>query len=257
MTKDRAFEIWAPAESVWSRFAKSVLFSFMEDGPVHAREEALKEWSVPLQNDTAVFVDAPGAEGVAIGLSLAAQGYRPVPLYNACPFASLRSGESNFVPSVVEVRVIVAALFDHAETLSGLAIPATAPPAFLLDANRATAEPGSMPYEYFDNRSFVLTLDVPSVSFLKERGIACTVVVHDQSKLQPDLLFILLEWQRAGIRIFFQAPWEKWGPKPVTLKRPRTIVALYRRLTMRFGYRRSKNHLDAFGDIVQPHRAGG
>ena len=225
----------------------------MEDRAVHSREDALKEWDVPLQNDTALLVDEPGAEGVAIGLRLAARGYRPVPLYNACPFASLRSEESDFVPSVVEVRLIIAALFDHAETLSGLGMPATAPPAFLLDANRAVAHPGWVPYEYFDNRSFVSELDVPSASFLKEHGIACIVVVHDQSKLLPDLLFILLEWQRAGIRIFFQPPWEKWGPKPVTLKRPWTIVAVYRRLAMRFGYRRNTNHMDAFGDIVQ-HR---
>ena len=36
----------------------------------------------------------------------------------------------------------------------------------------------------------------------------------------------------------------------MTLKRPWAVVAAYRRLAMRFGYRR--NHLDAFGDLVQP-----
>jgi hypothetical protein len=253
MTKDLALEIWAPSESVRSRFTKPVLFSFMEDGPLHSRGDAGKEWNVPLQDSTAVFVDAPASEGVAIGLSLATQGYRPIPLYNGCPAATTaRSPE--WVPAVVEVTLIMAALFDGAEMLSRCRLPASAPPVFLLDANRATARPGQVPYEYLDNRSFVSVWDVPPASFLKEHGIARAVVIHRKPKVQPDLLFILLDWQRAGIRIFFQSPWEIWDPQPTALRRPAAIVAAYHKLAMRFGFR--KNHLDAFGDLVPPATFG-
>jgi hypothetical protein len=62
------------------------------------------------------------------------------------------------------------------------------------------------------------------------------------------LLFILLEWQREGLPTFFQAPWRAWEPELVGLKRPWTIISMYHRLTVRFGYRR--NHLDSFGTLV-------
>ena len=248
MTKDEALEIWAPQESVWSRFCSPVLFSFMESRQAQAPEDGPKEWHVPLLAGTAVLIDAPGPEGVAIGLSLAKRGYRPIPLYNACPFATTASAE--WVPSVVEVSSIMAALFNGAETLNSCNLPASAPPAFLLDANRATARPGPVLHEYLDNRSFVSKLDVPPPSFLQERGIGSIVVVHDRQKPQPDLLFILLEWQREGVRIFFQSPGELWDPQPVTLKRPWAIIAMYHRLAMRTGFRR--NHLGGFGMLVQP-----
>jgi hypothetical protein len=141
----------------------------MEDRPIDAREDAQKEWDVLLQNNTALFVDAPGSEGVAIGLGLAARGYRPIPLYNGCPAATTaRSPE--WVPAVVEFTLIMAALFDDAETLSRCDLPASAPPAFLLDANRATARPGLVPYEYLDNRSFVSKAFGSSSSRLGRNG---------------------------------------------------------------------------------------
>ncbi|MGA2742044.1 MAG: hypothetical protein ABSG65_31965 [Bryobacteraceae bacterium] len=230
-----------------------MLFSFMEGRPIHAREDSVPDWDVPLQANTAVFVDAPGSKGVAIGLCLAARGYRPIPLYNGCP-SMAAAGSSEWAPTVVEVTRIMAALLDGAETLVRYGLPASAPPAFLLDANRAAARPGLVPYKYFDNRSFVSALDVPSGSFLKDHGIDRIVVVHEKSTVQPDLLLILLEWQHAGVQIFFQAPWLPWRPQPLKLKRPPAIVSMYRRLRMRLGYRR--NHLDAFGVLVHPVTSG-
>jgi hypothetical protein len=255
MTKDKALEIWAPPESVWSRFASPVLFSFMETLKVHTPEDAPKKWNVPLQTDIALLVDAPGSDGVSIGLSLAARGYRPVPLYNACPFATIsRHSHVEYpVPPAVEVTAIMSALFDEAETLGGYILPDSAPPAFLLDANRA-ANPGSVTYELFDNRSFVSALDVPDASTLKKHRISGAVVVHNKQKLQPDLLFILLEWQREGLRIFFQSPWRTWEPQPVVLKRPWAIISMYHRLAMRTGFHR--RHLGGFGTLVQPGATG-
>ena len=42
-------------------------------------------WSPAIDEKVAVVLDLPGAEGVRVGLELAARGYRPVPLYNAVP----------------------------------------------------------------------------------------------------------------------------------------------------------------------------
>src|SRR5271165_6864710 len=89
MTKHSIFDAWAPPSAIWSRWAKPVLFSQMDS---IARDEKMApelpvdvKWAVDSDRTTAIVVDLPGAQGVSVALSLAAIGYRPVPLFNACP----------------------------------------------------------------------------------------------------------------------------------------------------------------------------
>jgi hypothetical protein len=69
-----------------------------------------------VDGSTALVLDLPGASGVLFGLALAAQGYFPVPLYNAIPRPSieLMIGET----SLVDMETIVRALRDATPALS-------------------------------------------------------------------------------------------------------------------------------------------
>ncbi|HEX3448175.1 MAG TPA: hypothetical protein VHS97_07960, partial [Isosphaeraceae bacterium] len=133
MTKQSIFDAWAPPSAIWSRWAKPVLFSQMDSV---ARDENLVpvlpvdvSWAVDSDRATALVVDLPGAQGVTMAMALAAMGYRPVPLYNACPAPA---GDT----ALVVVRPIMIALASAASSLQSLGLPDEATPAFLLDAMR-------------------------------------------------------------------------------------------------------------------------
>src|SRR2546427_336043 len=90
MMPKQIFEIWAPSSSIWSPWAKPVLFT-----PLWCREEDTSEEDVPSADLTwlgdawgegsACIVDLPGKDSMEVGLALVRRGYRPVPLYNASP----------------------------------------------------------------------------------------------------------------------------------------------------------------------------
>src|SRR6202008_1339291 len=90
--KQELFNNWAPPYSVWSPWAKPVLFAHypmplpeliplpppdLSDIPSALGEAVQERW--------ALVVDLPGPQSVFVGLALADMGYRPVPLFNACP----------------------------------------------------------------------------------------------------------------------------------------------------------------------------
>ena len=86
MTREELFEIWLRRDSVWTPWAKAVLFAQYVSG-----SPAVPETPVPvivnyeIQKMMAVVVDLPGSLGVHAGLELAEKGLRPIPLYNAIP----------------------------------------------------------------------------------------------------------------------------------------------------------------------------
>ncbi len=253
------FEIWAPPESVWSRWAKPALFAELTpatfsnlgaDAPAEGVEATVVQPPPDFQVDiwTAFIVDVPGARAVEIGMAMARAGYRPVPLFNTAyhPFA------------IVPVNEIVRRLQDGAAELPGLAIPADAPPAFLLDSNRldpkAPASPGK-----FDNRWIVFPQDFPSANFLRSRGIQRVVVLQTEllmGKPRLDLSHVLLRWREAGIELYVQDPEGTQSPRPMEVDRPSLFRnVFYRALTM-FGMRR--NSAGGFGSIVpQPSQSSG
>src|SRR6185312_9041865 len=88
--KEGIFSIWAPEDSLWSRWAKPVLFAHLDRVQPYAEPEPFVDisWSPDPAERIALVLDLPAAEGVAFGIELAARGYRPVPLYNAIPIPS-------------------------------------------------------------------------------------------------------------------------------------------------------------------------
>jgi hypothetical protein len=251
MTREELFEIWAPAGGPWSDWAKPVLFAHWPrplpdilDSP-----PADLEW-VPLRADrVALVIDLPGPSSVRLGLALAAAGYQPVPLFNACPPPT--DGEPGV--AVVPVEPILAAMVRGADHLRATPPPADAPPAFLIDADRQTARRDLAPGA-FDNRSVVFPTDFPSAARLAAHGITRAVLVREQpGPIGDDLEDALRPWQADGLRL--EAKWlaRSGPPEPLVLP-PRTWWnRLWRWLTRA---RPRRNPAGEFGAFI-PHPTGG
>ncbi|MEY2794984.1 MAG: hypothetical protein RIR10_700 [Planctomycetota bacterium] len=188
------FEIWAPAASPWSAWAKPALFTYLPEANSAATERV--PWSsvgtsagtIPLGSGRhAVVVDLPGVEGIACGLALAERGFRPVPLYN------LTQGIGK---EVVAVDPLITALHDGADFLQTLAISDDAPPAFLLDSNRHV---GVAAPSMFDNRWMVFPQDFPSARALMSAGVERVLVIRREGAPRVDLLSVLRLWKREGL----------------------------------------------------------
>jgi len=148
---------------------------------------------------TMVIVSARGAAAVEYGVALAKLGYRPVPLFNACPMPPIMGPE--IVRSAIDARAIVDALIVGADLLTQTTLPPDAPPAFLVDALRLTPA-APIDENTFDNRSVLFASDFPSVKFLRTHGITRALLVHDNTlPIGDDLLHALAPWKAGGLPV--------------------------------------------------------
>jgi hypothetical protein len=256
MSLQQLYETWAPADAVWSRWAKPVLFASpglpaLPDAsapppPLAAEPSGPRGWRAGARLDpqAAYVVDLPGAASVEAGLALARAGYRPVPLYNT----------TRHPAAVVEVDAILSRLAAGADELAALGIPPEAPPAFLLDARRlapaASAAPGR-----FDNRWVVFPQDFPSASFLRSRGIQRVVVVQEgEGEPALDLAHVLLRYRQAGLEIDRQPPDLTAAPQPIEVRRPSLFRSVFYRALTLSGLRR--NSAGGFGAVIPIAAAG-
>jgi hypothetical protein len=233
MTREDVFEAWAPAGGVWSNWAKPAPFAHLprELPPDPDAPPTDLSWVPPPGERVALVVELPGAASVHLGLALAGVGYRPVPLFNACP-PPVEPGQP--APpgdvSVVEVEPILSALVRGADRLRANPPPADAPPAFLIDADRQTARTAPLPGA-FDNRSVVFATDFPSAALLARHGITRAVLVRQQpGPTGDDLTHALQLWQQGGMALM-----QKWLSEPgpavsLTLPKARWWTGLGRRL---------------------------
>lgn len=248
MDMQQLFETWAPPDSVWSRWAKPVLFAdAMTPGHVPASPEPpppaspREETRLRVLEDsaTAFVLDLPGAQAVELGLALARVGYRPVPLFNTADHPA----------ALVNVRPILDQLNAGAEEIRRLGTRPGAPPAFLLDAERGTAAPRTP--GKFDNRWMVFPQDFPSATLLLSQGIRRVVLLQKTSppgQPQPDLAHVLRRWQEAGIELYLQDPGVDEPPRPLTVQRPSSFRSLAYRAFALFGLKR--NSAGGFGSII-------
>jgi hypothetical protein len=258
MNKHAIFAAWAPDESVWSIWAKPVLFAHMSSAAgrlADAQSLGTAEiWPPPaLSERTAIFLDLPGAEGVRVALAWAAAGYRPVPVYNAAP-APVDRETGSPGNEVVAVRPILDALAAGAPVMAQWRLPADAPPIFMLDANRRAgiraAEAG-----WFDNRSISLTTDFPSAQFLTSKGISRVLLVQPTSVTpQEDLAHTLLRYQENGIEIVSRLATSFEPARPILVPRPAWYRWAFQRVLAVMGLRR--NFLGGFGGTLAEPSAG-
>jgi hypothetical protein len=249
MTPQEVFRVWAPEASVWSRWAKPVLFA-QEDRVVAAT--AGVEWRtlqsdwIPAPHGTAIVVDMPGMESVSLSLSLAERGFRPVPLYNT------NSGRF----AVLNVEGIRSFLFDAAPHLARMTIAPDATPVFMLDAARSKGglypSPGS-----FDNRWVVFAQDFPSANFLLSQGIQQVLLLQrGGDRPQDDLAHVLHRWQEAGIRLQANDPYDAQPPVEMRVNKPSGFKSFLHRALVMAKFRR--NSAGGFGGVIpQPSSGGG
>src|SRR5438034_5301882 len=155
MTPEQIFKIWAPPSSIWSPWAKPVMFT-----QLRCREEDTSEGVAPVDltalgdawgKGRACIVDLPGKDSMEVGLALVRQGYRPVPLYNGSPgpkeamglesasplqSLSLQAVSSGRPTTAIDMSVLLEAACHATRVLMRTQIDPEAPPAFLLDASR-------------------------------------------------------------------------------------------------------------------------
>lgn len=261
MNKDEIFSVWAPDDSLWSSWAKPVLFAHLESASSHlptAESIVDVSWSPDPADRAALILDLSGPEGTQIGVALAARGYRPVPLYNAIPLpfaARYLDPLTGRTVCAVDVLPILSALRQGAEQLAQITLPPDAPPAFLLDANRHGGGRKMLPDE-FDNRSVCFTTDFPSANFLQAHGINRALLVQKSALLpQPDVAHTLRRWQDGGMvleRIRLDFP---GAPERLEVPRPTWYGAMFQRALAAVGLRRAK--AGGFGAWVPEASAGG
>jgi len=233
MNKEQVYAVWAPEGGVWSNWVKPVLFAYITDATRGLSDSESQDWAqaVPAASrDTGMVIDLEGLRGVFFGMRMARKGYRPVPLYNACPREKVAPSPDDPVrlglidsgdvipqryPPVVEMSPIVSALAGAADDLRGLALPSDAPPAFLLDWRRGGAGK-ELSIGMFDNRSVIFPSDFPSAAFLKERGIRTMLIISETHTPEFDLAAVLREWIATGLEIRIQIPGPLWAPKEIS-----------------------------------------
>lgn len=250
MTASDAFRIWAPPHSVWSQWAKPVLFSrdFVTPQIAGTLLESHPPFDLQAEPDVAVVLDIPGELSVGTGVRLARRGFRPVPLFNSAPDPA-----SFFGTTVVDTASVRDALASGALHLAALVIPPEAPPVFLLDSNRkgrSAGKPGQ-----FDNRSVVFPQDFPSARFLIDRGIRRIVLVQSRGHEQPedDLAHVLLRWQEGGLQLFVR-PGASPDVQPLRVSQPSHFRSLWYRALVSLGLRR--HSAGGFGSVVPEPSSG-
>jgi hypothetical protein len=258
MTREELFEIWAPRDSVWTPWAKAVLFAQYISG-----RPAVPEAPVPaivnyeIEKMMAVVVDLPGSQGVLVALELAQKGFRPVPLYNAIPAPRTRYSETTIAPvatEIVNVQPILYALADGAPELAKTPLAPDSPPAFLLDSGRRGL--GVASEGVFDNRSVCFPTDFPSAAFLASNGIRGAVIIQQTTDApQPDLNPTLVRWQQAGIPIFRVAIGGGGSVDPIQVSEPGALGKMWYAMRMKLGLHR--NTFGGFGSIVAAYGSGG
>jgi hypothetical protein len=201
MDKYQIFAAWAPPASPWSAWAKPAPFAQLPPElalppPLTPR---LPIGIPPASARTAIVVATRGVSAIEHGLALAAAGYQPVPLFNACPMPPVFTAQ--VVRSAIDAGALVKGLVAGASALTTLRVPPDAPPVFLIDAARMTPEV-LIDDDTFDNRSVIFASDLPSVHFLRRQGITNAVLVHDAGiSVGGDLIHALRPWKAGGLSI--------------------------------------------------------
>lgn len=247
MTARELYEIWAPESSVWTRWAKPVLFAEMGMGTVAMPPSLVGSPAVQIGDfgeipvlsmvPTAVVVEMPALLAVEVGLALARAGFRPVPLFNGAPHSA----------AAIDVRPALQRLVEGADILNGLSLLPGAPPAFLLDSERTSPRQPVRP-GVFDNRWLTFPQDFPSASFLLSQQIRRVVVLTRESTnlFADDLAHVLLRYQEAGLHILTASLASP--PEPATVSRPSRFRQLWYRSLALAGLKR--NSAGGFGAVI-------
>jgi len=267
MMPEEVYQIWAPADSEWSPWAIPVPFAQMtcvglETSLDLSECEAVSDSFAP-SPELAMIVDLPGELAIKMGLALALQGFRPVPVIDGSPgpgvnglggsWMDLGPLPAELSKTAVDMRQLLRGICQGASILGNLRLAPNTSPVFLLDAMRM-AEGRFIADSVFDNRWKTFPQDYPSARFLQERGIRRVVVIQERAgQPQEDLSHVLLRWEEAGMRLEVYGTKEGGVARELRVNRPSHFRMLWQRALAMFGLRRGAS--GGFGDW--PHGSGG
>ncbi len=188
------YKIYAPAVAKWIDWVHPVPFVAIDTYNrkpivdwIDRKAIFLKEY----QQDAAIFIDLPGKESIELGIDLAHNGYRPIPIFNG-------TDEQQGSQATTDTYLIESCLINGGEKLKNIKLENDANPAFLLDSYRTNRYRAKE--SIFDNSWDLYKQDIPSAEYFKQNGITRIIVVG--SALQPDLKKIFLKFQERGMDIY-------------------------------------------------------
>ena len=204
------YRVWAPTGTKWTEWVRPVPFMQMND---LKKDYIVSTLDIPntefleISNDMAVIVDLPGENSVEMGLALAKQGYRPIPVFNGVQ-------EQANARATVDNETVTKALFKGADILSDIQIKEDALPAFLMDKNRL--QRFKMDDSIFDNSWDIYPQDLPSGDYFKKQGIKQILVISKM--ISKDLKKLLFTYQKKGLAILHTDGHRP--PKPIKVRQP-------------------------------------
>jgi hypothetical protein len=237
---EQLFVDWAPDESVWTPWAKPVLFN----SPALSKKGLFSPSAVEgipeletFANPTGrvVIVDLPGVNSVRAAVTLAGLGYRPVPLYNGCEGPS----------AVIPVRELMDAVEGATAQIKDRGLSFNSPPAFLLDSRRMSGFPA---FGNFDNRWLIFPQDFPSGNLLLSKGFSEVVLVSlPDGAVQKDLAHVLLRWKESGLAVKFFS-FATQDALPLNVPRSAQYKLFFYRALAKLGLH--PNSAGGFGDVI-------
>ncbi len=202
-----------PAGSPWRPYYKPTLIAAVSvvhsaAMPVRSAEGSAAEGEAAqfvrnaLLQNAAVFLDLPGEQSVAWAMKLLPAGHRPVLTINNWPHQH----------GILRLEKPLGALLYYAEemSLAGPALPAAAPPVFILEGGRLRDKELRPDASRFDNRFFYAITDFPPAARLKEKGITRVFYVNPRGASagseEDDLNVYFVALQQEGIAFVYVRP---------------------------------------------------
>jgi hypothetical protein len=258
LTPKQIFDVWAPADSIWSPWVSPAVFTQIDltnrGQPYQDKDNFEPTWpeSRP-PRENAVVIDLPGIRSIRLAMLLAERGYRPIPILNVSPGPDPRETAHPYI--VLDMRGLVNELCLATPRLHNISLAPDAPPAFFLDSRRLE---GTAPVKdvMFDNRWMVFPQDFPSAAFLtKQKITSVTLVQSKRGQPLEDLSHALMRWQEAGIEILAQDTAGSTSPEKITISRPSRFKAAWYRALAIMGLQRSA--AGGFGSFIPTASGGG
>jgi hypothetical protein len=239
------YDQWAPADAIWSAWAKPVLFHpSLWESHIPTTNCTLPQvscpWMPPSTDGWCMVVNMPGLESIAYGWLCAQAGFRPVPLFNGVP---------SLFNALINVSPLLAGLYFLGPQLEKLPLSNTAPPVFLIDSRRMEGNPTP---NRFDNRWVVTPQDFPSANRLLHHGI--DKLCYIGSTVPEDIAVVFKRWQESGIHL--RSVTADGVSTPLAIPNPSIFRRLSERLSLLFSLRRSS--AGGFGGLIpEPQKGGG
>ena len=196
MTNKDVYKIWAPTGKKWVDWVRPVPFlSINSKTPKYTPEVIALPYISQLDasdKSTAIIVDLPDEDSVDVGILLAKQGFRPIPIFNGVI-------EQKGSRATMDNHSISSAILWGTPILSETELADDAPPAFLTDADRLNCF--RLDRSIYDNSWDVYHQDLPSEEYLLANGIKRIVVICNF--LARDLKEVFAEYTKKEIEVYW------------------------------------------------------